>query len=226
MNRTVNISITSPTGAVAGTHYTANSFVIIPAGKAVDSLEIKGIYAQYTAGRKDTLVITIQNQDVPPSEYNSKFVLFMRGPCSELEINDPGALEAFKGDYKNTNETFGSSPYGPYKTTVLSVTKTSATTADIVIANIYDDNWSPTTYTLNWTNINNKMVTLVAQNAGGNAANTFGPSYNGMPYAIRPASSGAIGTFSYCNQTIQIKANIGIWGVGYSSTLYTVNLAK
>jgi hypothetical protein len=229
--RTVTVSVTSPTGAIQGTHYTLNKTTFtIPAGQVIDTLVVTGNYSLYTTARKDSLYFTIQGTDkgssVAASDYNSVFKLYMRGPCSELEINDPGALNSFLGDYKNTNETLGTSPYGPYKTTVTSVTKTSATTANITVANIYDDSWTPTVYTLDWTNPANRIVTLVAQAAGGNAGNTFGAGYNGQPYAIRPASSGAVGTFSFCNQTIQIKANIGIWGVGYSGSLYTVNMAR
>jgi hypothetical protein len=232
VDRTINISVTSPTGAVAGTHYTLNktSFVI-PAGKVVDTLVISGVYAQYTAGRKDTLVIKMEGTDkggVAASTYNSEFKLFMRGPCAEAELMDPTNLQAFMGDYNNTNENYGGA-YGPYKTTVTSITPTSATTATITVNNVFDWDWGPVTLTLDWTDLANRKVTLVPHNVGGNAGNLFGATYAGMNYALRPASSGQIGTFSFCNRSIGFFANIGVWRNApltplYSGTLYTVTM--
>lgn len=228
--RTVKISVTSPTGAVAGTHYTVNSTTFtIPAGKVTDTLVLTGTFAQYTSGRKDTLVFTIEGLDkgstVMPSDYNNTLKLFMRGPCSEAELNDVDSEKSFLGDYNNTNEDFGGA-YGPYKTTITSAVRTGPTTANVTIANVFDAGWNPMTVTLDWTDLANKKVTFVAQNVGGNAGAVFGATYNGFPYAIRPASSGQIGTFSYCNQTISFYGNVGVWGVGYSGTLYTVNMAR
>lgn len=226
---TVNVAITSPTGAVSGTHYTVNkSSFVIPAGQVMDTLVITGDYTKYTAGRKDTLIITIQGSDkggVAATSYNNVFRLFMRGPCSENEINDPGALQEFVGAY-NANEIAFGSPYGPYTTTISSVTQTSATTATATITNVFDAGWSPMTVTLDWSDINNRKVTFVAQSVGGNAGASFGAAYNGMPYAIRPASTGQVGTFSFCNKTLSLYGNIGIWGVGYNGQLYTLNMAK
>ena len=54
---TVKITVSSTTGAQLGTHFTVNnSTVTIPAGKVLDSIVVQGIYNQYTAGRKDTLI--------------------------------------------------------------------------------------------------------------------------------------------------------------------------
>src|SRR6476620_1848155 len=47
-DRTVNISVSSPTGAVQGTHYTIDP-VVIHAGKAIDSMTIHGAYNLYTS---------------------------------------------------------------------------------------------------------------------------------------------------------------------------------
>ncbi len=229
-DRTVSVTITSPTGAVQGTHYTVNKTTFtIPAGKATDTIVVTGNFPQYTAGRKDTLVFTINGTDkgssVAAFETNNTYKLYMRGPCSELEINDAGALQEFVGAYTANEIAFGS-PYGPYNTTISSVTQTSPTTATAVITNVFDAGWSPMTVTLDWTDMANRKVTFVAQSVGGNAGASFGAAYNGMPYAIRPASSGQIGTFSFCSKTLSLYGNIGIWGVGYNGQLYTLNMTK
>src|SRR5215213_5682163 len=222
--RTIKVTITSPTGAQAGTHYTAPATVTIPAGKAIDSLEIKGVYTQYLTGRKDTLIITLQDADLKASSYNSTFILLVRGACRETDI----VLAELLGDYTKTNEDWGGNLWGPYKTTITAVNQLTPTTATITVANIFDNGWSPLVFTLDWTDPVNRKITLVQQVAGGNAGDSFGPAYDGMPYAVRsiPASlGGAVGTFSYCNQTLVLKMLVGISGVGFAPDIYTVNMA-
>jgi hypothetical protein len=204
---------------------------VIPAGKVIDSLVVSGNFALYTTGRKDTLIFTIQDADkggINSFGENNRYTLLMRGPCFEGEI--ASSLQDLLGDYNTTRDTLtGAFTYGPYKTTIKSATITSATTANIVVANLYDEGWNDLTFTLDWTDINDRKLTLVTQNAGGNAGNTFGAAYNGMPYGIRPVAAsagGQVGTFSYCGQTLTIKAQIGIFGVGYASNLYTVKMSR
>ena len=135
-------------------------------------------------------------------------------------------LSEFIGTYANTNEVWGTSPYGPYTTTVSAVNQTSPTTGDITVTNIFDAGWDPLVFTLDWTDPANRKVTLQEQDAGGDAGTVFGAAYNGIPFAVRSVPSGAVGTFSYCGQTIQLKMLIGVSGVGYSGSVYTVNMAK
>jgi hypothetical protein len=223
--RTINVTITSPTGAQQGTHYTAPTSIVIPAGKAVDSLVIAGVYNQYTNGRRDTLIITLQDADLKASSYNSKFTLIVRGPCAETDI----VLAEFMGDYANTTETWGTSGYGPYQTSITAVNQTSATTGTITVSNIFDSGWDPLVFTLDWTDPAHRKITVAQQVAGGNAGVNFGPAFDGQPYAVRsvPASLGGdVGTFSYCHQTLVLKMLIGIAGVGFDSDIYTVNMAR
>ena len=225
--RTVTISVTSPTGAVQGTHYTLSSTTItIPAGKAIDSsLVIQGIYSQYTTGRKDTLIISIQDQGIAKSDDNSKFTLLMRGPCFDGDV----ILNDLLGAYNRTNENWDGSLYGPYITTVSAVTPLTATTGKITVTNIFDDGWSPVEFTLDWTDPLNRKVTLVEQVSGGNAGHAFGATYNGVPFKVGPvpaSAGGTVGTFSVCGQTITLQMWIGISGVGYYPALYTVSMAR
>ncbi|MEO6220481.1 MAG: hypothetical protein ABIO81_08640, partial [Ginsengibacter sp.] len=63
--RTITFDVSSPTGAVEGQQYTlGTTSVTIPAGTAVDSISLKGIYAGFPAGRIDTLIFTITGGDV------------------------------------------------------------------------------------------------------------------------------------------------------------------
>ena len=226
--RTVNVTVTSPTGAVQGTHYTlSTTSLTIPAGQAVDSIEVKGVFSQYQSGRKDVLVFKIEETGtgVKPTTYNNTFTLNLRGPCFEGDVT----LADFLGEYKNTKEVWGSDAYGPYTTKVSSVTPLTATTGTITVENIFDNGWQPLVFTLDWTNPANRRVTLVTQNAGGNAGSSFGATYAGLPYGVRPVSAAAgsqVGTFSICNQTITLRMQVGIFGVGYAGDIYTVNMAR
>lgn len=227
-DRTINVSVSSPTGAVQGTHYSLNktSFVI-PAGEAVDTLVVTAVHSQYTAGRKDTLLFEIAGSDkggLGGLPENSRYTLLVRGPCFEGEIAT--ALQDLLGDYNNTRDTLsGAFTYGPYKTTVKSVTMVTPTSARIVVANIYDEGWNDLTFTLDWSSITDRTLSLETQNAGGNAGSLFGAAFNGMPYGITPVT-GLTGTFSYCNQTLTIKAHIGVYGVGYAPNIYTVKMSR
>jgi len=223
-DRTVTFSVTSPTGAVAGTHYTivGGNSKVIPAGQAIDSITVAGVYNQYLTGRTDTLVFTFtDNDEVKASTYNTKFTLYMRGPCSESETDLNGLL----GDYANTIENYaGGSPYGPYLTTISSVNKLTATTGTIVVTNIFDAGWNPITFTLDWTDPLNTKVTLVQQSGIGDAG-TLSTTYAGMDITVRPFA-GQTGTFSYCTNKLTLKMQLGVTGVGFFSGLYTVNMAR
>src|SRR5690349_13645761 len=64
--RNITFTVTSPTGAAEGSQYTVSTkTVTIPAGKVVDSVSLKGIFAGYPTGRRDTLVFKITGGDIP-----------------------------------------------------------------------------------------------------------------------------------------------------------------
>lgn len=224
VDRTFTISVSSNTGAASPAQYTLNKTTItIPAGKATDSIEVRGNFDAYQSGRKDTLIFNITQAGKEPG-FNSTYKLALRGPCFEGDVD----LNLLLGTYSKTVETIGTgAPYGPYTTTISKVQQLSPTTGTITVTNIFDDGLSPVTFTLDWTNPAARRVTLVTQNAGGNAGNAFGGAYDGIPYGIRPVPGGTtVGTFSICTQTLILRMQIGIFGVGYSSSLYTVNMAR
>lgn len=201
-DRTVNISITSPTGAVQGTHYNVSSTsVTIPAGKTIDSIIVQGVYSQYLAGRKDTLIFTIVEPGTKPSDYNSTFKLFMRGPCFASDLTS-ATITDLAGTYADTRETTsgGGSPYGPYPTQVKNVQVLTPTTASIKIANIYDNGWSDITATLDWTDVNNPKVIIARQATGTDYA-------AGQPLDVRTNPT-TPSTFNYCTQTFNLSLDL------------------
>ncbi len=219
-DRTINIFVTSSTGAVAGTHYTLSSTsVVIPAGKVVDTVILTGAYNQYIAGRKDSLTFSIMSSSDPAS-FNSTFRLLLTGPCFEGDIATD--LSSMTGTYANTYD--GS--YGPYSTVVKSATLTSPTTADIVVGNVFDWGWDDLTFTLNWSNPSALQVTYVTQNTGFDAGN-LNPIVAGHMGWISPPTSGSMGTFSYCNKTITITYRVCMptYGACFTNP-YTTSMAR
>lgn len=230
VDRTLTINVTSPTGASA-TQYTlggvgAGNTVTIKAGKAIDSFTVTANYSSYTTGRKDTLVFTIAEPSVKAAGFLNSVTLSMRGPCFEGDIT-AATLNGLKGNYTNTRETFGAgAPYGPYLTSIPTATLTSLTTATIVVNNIWDNGWGPITFNLDWTDPANRTATVVAQNAiPGSNAGDLSATYAGQTVAVRPFA-GQPGTFSACNSTFTLKMQLGVTGVGFFGSLYTVNMAR
>lgn len=92
--RRITISITSPTGAVEGSQYTISSKTItIPAGKVVDSVSLKGIFAGYPTGRIDTLVLKITGGDIPALVGSDVYKVVLQKFC-------PLDMSVFSGDFE------------------------------------------------------------------------------------------------------------------------------
>lgn len=226
VDRTVTYKVTSSTGAVAGTHYTLSpgNTVVIPAGQAVGVIPVQGILSGYPVGRIDTLIFTLQEPSIKAAGFSDTVKLAIGDICSE---STSFVLNSFLGTYANTNEIFGTSTYGPYTTTISSVTSTGPTTATIVVTNIWDNGWGPISFTLNWTNPLAKTVTVIPQAAiPGSNAGDLNPIYTGQTVAVRPFATGNVGTFSSCAGTFSLKMQLGVTGLGYFSPVYTVNLAR
>ncbi|MEP6617086.1 MAG: hypothetical protein ABJA57_10925 [Ginsengibacter sp.] len=219
-DRTVSFGVSSTTGAVEGTQFTFTNTITIPAGKAVDSLIVRGNYDQYLSGRIDTLIFYIQNgKDAIGSFFNDTFRLVLRGPCSEADVD----LNTLLGDYNNTNE-FLSAAYGPYTTSIIAVNPIDATSGEITVSNIFDFGWNPITFLLDWSDPNNRTVTLIQQ-SGIADASTLDPSLAGLDVSVRPYG-GQVGTFSVCSEKLTLKMQVGVTGLGWVPDLYTVEMAR
>ncbi|MGZ8516289.1 MAG: hypothetical protein ACXWWD_03020 [Chitinophagaceae bacterium] len=213
-DQTINLSITSPTGAVAGTHYTVSNKLVIPAGKAVDTLVVQAVFSQYQAGRRDTLIFTIQQDVAVASDINTTFTLAMRGPCFEGEILTDFSL-ALPGSYPTLETAFnanGSTAYanaGPYTTTVKNVTRTSPTTVDITVTNIYGVAGWEAKFTLDHSDLTNRRVTTTTQRLGSGAP--LGLAAYDM-YVEPPSTTQnlpAYGNFTFCQNSINLKFRLG-----------------
>ncbi|MBN8878641.1 MAG: hypothetical protein J0I32_13935 [Sphingobacteriales bacterium] len=221
--KTVNITATSSTGAVEGTQYSYTKTLTFTPDKITDTIVVTGVYAQYLSGRKDVVKFTFADAgDFSPS-LNSSFTLNISGPCFEGDI----VLEDFLGSYPNTVETFGANPsYGPYTTTISSVTSTGPTTGTVVVTNLWDNGWSPISFTLDWTDPSARTVVPIAMSAiGGSNAGDLNSGYEGITMAVRPFA-GQPGTFSWCNQTLTLTLQLGVTGVGFFGSLYEVNMER
>ena len=182
-DRTINFSYSST--AAQGVQYNGPSSIVIPAGKALDSLTVSGLFSGYpTSDRKDTLKIEISGGDVPKSPYKGTYYLILRKYC-DVFLND------FSGAYQNTDDN---GTYGPYMTTVTpgSGTVLTPTTGTIMIENIWDPG-APVTVTvkLDWSNPANFTTTIEDQEY-------FAPA----DLWIKGTGNGS---FSACDQTFTLK---------------------
>lgn len=183
--RTIQLTYVSSTGAQQGVHYTAPASITIPAGKAIDSLEIKGLFAGYPVNRKDTLRITTSGGDAAIAPYNSTYTLVMQKYC-------PVVLDDLLGDYNNSSN---SATGAKYKITVESVTSTGATTGYMMIRGLFNGTSEPVRVNLDWTNPANFTTTVVQ------TANIYNDATYG-PVSVRPVSTGG---FSSCANTFNIS---------------------
>jgi hypothetical protein len=195
-DRTINFTVTSPTGATAGTQYTLTSnTVTIPAGKTEGTITVKGVYGQYTGGRKDTLVFTIQS-GIDPLLANNVYKLLMRGPCFDGDIS---AITVMNGTYPGTMEGGGS--YGPYSVTVAGLVHPAGVTkkATGTIANLWDY-FGAVNIEFDWSDPNNTIVNIPLQQTNKEYA-------AGQPFMIR-TSPGKVSKFSACNSKITLYVDI------------------
>lgn len=224
VDRTITFTVTSSTGATAGTHYTLDNTtgsVTIPAGEAAAYVNVQGIFAPYDdTGRKDTLIFRVTEPSVEVAGFQNTLKLFMRGPCFEGDL----VLEDLLGTYANTNETLGGSPYGPYTTTVSAVEQTSPTTGTITVTNIFASGWAPIKFNLDWSDPLALVVTTPHQTGIGNAG-TLSSSYAGYDVQVTGFASNP-GTFSWCDDFITLRMNPGVTGLGYFNVLLEVKLER
>ena len=164
-DREISYKVTSPSGAVGGTNYniaTGNSTgkIVIPAGQSTGNISVQGIFAPYNAtGRKDTLIFIITQPSIKSSIFSDTVKLALRGSCFEGDI----VLSELLGNYANTREVFGTSPYGPYLTKITSAVSTGVKTGRITVTNIWDNGWGPLQFDLDRNDPLNTSAIVVPQ---------------------------------------------------------------
>lgn len=110
---TFNFTVSSPSGAVEGQQYTlASKSVTIPAGKTVDSIQLKGLFDGYAGGRRDTLIFTISGGETPTVSGSNKYTLILQQFC-------PLVMSDFEGDFKIVQDDW--EDYAPGTTVPLTV---------------------------------------------------------------------------------------------------------
>lgn len=203
-DRTINFSVTSPTGAASGKQYTiASNSIVIPAGKAVDSILVKGLFAGYPSGRKDTLVFEITGGDVTPADFGKTFNLVLQRYC---DVN----LSSLVGIYTQVMDL---PDYGPYTIEVLSATSTGPTSGYIMVDNLWDVGGpSPVRIDLDWSDPSNFTTSVVS----GQFLYTD-PDYGTA--RVRPVG---LGTFSSCDNTFTFKYQVYVSAGSFSATTTTV----
>ncbi|MGE5521099.1 MAG: hypothetical protein ACM3VS_14330 [Candidatus Dadabacteria bacterium] len=218
-DRTIQLCYSS-TSAVAGQQYNAPATLTIPAGKALDTLRITGLYSGYPTSTKiDVLYIKICGGDVTVSPYWNQYKLTLRKYCDVI----PSGLI---GDFANSTDTYGGSPSSKpnYLATVSNWTSTGPTSATVIIKNLgatSDNGWGPfgptdgamnpgITATLDWSNPANFSVTIPTQNYFNDGSGN--------------STINATGTFSSCDQTYTITEKVKYAGNG--STYTTVSYLR
>lgn len=204
-SREVNFTYSS-SSAVQGVQYNAPASITIPAGSALDTLTISGIFSGIGIGDIYRLDISISTTDeVAASPYKNHFVLFIRKQC-EIILTD------FEGAFNNTYDNAGS--YGPYTTTVTpgSITMITPTSATFTIENVWDPGVPViTTVNADWTlDPDHPTITIPDQEF-------FAPA----DIWIRGTVDG---TFSACDQTITLRYTLyeHTSGADYSANQETV----
>lgn len=213
-DRTINYTVSSPSGAAAGTQYVALPGTLkIPAGQVLDSIEVKGLFSGFPGSRKDTLVFTITGGNVPAASYNSSYTLVMQKFCDVLATN-------LTGDYAHSTDTYnGAASTKPnYTANISAWTPVNATSATVIIKNMgatSDNGWGPFASTdgalnpgikatLDWSDPANLTVSIASQNyfndGTGNSTVT------------------GTGTFSSCDQTFKISFTVKYAGNGNNYT--------
>ncbi|GAA4744878.1 hypothetical protein [Flavisolibacter ginsenosidimutans] len=207
VDRKVTVSVTSPTGAVAGTQYNLPSTTItIPAGKTVDSLTVNGLFAGYAGTRRDTLVFTITSSDVTTAAFNNVYKLVLQKYC-------PVDITSFAGAYNNMNDNDGSPVYKATVAAISAANQTSATTGYIMVSGLWGVPGSgPIRVNLDWTDPGNFKTDIP----------TGQPLYVDARYGqafVRPVGSG---TFSSCNNTFTLKYQVYVSAGNFTATTTTM----
>lgn len=212
-DRTINLCYSSPT-AVAGVNYNAPATFVIPAGKALDSLNLSGLFAGYPLSTKvDVLTITICGGDIPVSAYQRTYKVSLRKYCDVIAADMVGSFTRSTDTYNG-----GASSKPNYIGTVSNWTPINATSATIIMKNLgatSDNGWGPfsptdpalnpgLTATLDWSNPSNFSVVIPLQN--------YFNDGSGM------STISGTGTFSSCDQTYTVTAKVKYAGNGSTYT--------
>lgn len=190
-DRQVTVNVTSTSGAVAGTHYTLPATTVtIPGGEAVADFTIKGIFAPYAGGDRDTLRLTLAEPSVPTAKFQDTVYVVLQRYCNVV-------LTSLAGAYPRTFEGEGNS-YGPYTSTLTNVVSTGATSATATLLNLYDSGIPVPIVKFDWSNPANFRVVIDEQFTGAISAGNY----------IWVRTAGSQNTFSSCDNTVSFRYDL------------------
>lgn len=202
VERTINYTVSSPTGAVAGKQYSiAKSSVTIPAGVVTDSIVVNGSFAEYSNSRIDTLVFTLTaGGSVQPSTFANTYKLVLQRYCAV-------SLPALAGTYRKSfdiDDSDPTAPYGPYDIDVTSGT-TTGTKGYILLDNLWDVGSASIRVDLDWTDVNTFKTSIPDQFL-----------YVDSRYGNARVRGVGTGTFSACDNKLtlryQVYVSLGSFG--------------
>jgi hypothetical protein len=190
-DREIKLSYTSKR-AVIGTDYTSAPSILIPAGKALDSLVFTGIYNQYPIGRRDTVVIKITDRKAV--DRKDTFEIILERYCDVI-------LAQLGGEFARTREfrSNGTYSYGPYSTFVDNLTATGPTRAEGFFVNLYDEGWNDIKFIMDWSDPANFSITVPRQATGKTGSSDV--------QFVRTSASG-VNTFSSCTSTFTVSLDL------------------
>ncbi len=204
--RKVTFSITSPTGAGAAQYsLPGGNTITIPAGKALDSITVKGNFAGFPGSRTDTLTFKITGGDVAPATYNDTYKLVMTKYCNVV-------LSSFTGNYtKCFDIQTGSPTYGPYAINITSAVALTATTGYVMMPNIWDAGGPAVRVNLDWTNPANFTTSIPAQFL-----------YNDPTYGAATITGVGTGSFSSCDNTFSLSYRVTVSAGSFGNFITTI----
>ena len=206
VDRVVNFTYTSTSGAQIGTHYNAPTSLTIKAGQTGDSLRIVGIYTPYANGRIDTVKVKITNATFSGLYGKDSINLIIQRSC-DVVLTD--LEKAYDSTYEYSNPLNPPS-YGPYTTSVIGLTATGATTATGMFSNLYDDGWNDISFDMDYTSASKFKITIPLQSTG--------KAYGGATSSSVRSSAGKVNTFSSCDKTFTITIDIVNDATGVATT--------
>jgi hypothetical protein len=231
VDRTVQYRVKPISGISTTTGYTISTgqtrgTLTIPAGQTTATITVKAPYAPYDDPfKKDTLLFTLAEPSIKVSGFQDSVYLVLRGRCSESDVN----LQSLLGTYNRSIEVINGAPQAPYSTRIIRARNLTPTTGIIDIEKIWDPTWGAIRFVLDWTDPDNRTITLNPQYGFGLASTIF----SGVPsdWVVQVRQSQGENTFSTCDQIFKISMDLGATspsgvGGGFGTFTYSITLSR
>jgi hypothetical protein len=204
-DRTIQFTITSPSGAAEGQQYTlARKSITIPAGKVTDSLVVKGLYNGYPVGRVDTLIVKITGGDIDPIATSNEFTVYLQRYCDVDMAN-------FSGQYTAQDYVDGAPDGGPYPVDITPGSSTGPSSGTLSFDGLFG---IPLPFTINidWSDPSNFTTEVPTQ-----------PWFVHPTYGQTTLRPNGKGSFSSCKNSFRIEYELTVaaGSFGKTTTVFT-----